>query len=124
MDVDGTLLDFDRAEAAAFTKVLQKYGFVPEERFIQEYHKINQECWEAFEIGQMERDRVLTVRFERFFGGHGLSMSGEEAEDAYRVWLGGGSGRDTRLPERALSPLRSDQRRGSYSEKTAEGIGP
>ena len=43
MDVDGTLLDFDRAEAAAFTKVLQKYGFVPEERFIQEYHKINQE---------------------------------------------------------------------------------
>lgn len=28
MDVDGTLLDFDRAEAAAFTKVLQKYGFV------------------------------------------------------------------------------------------------
>ena len=81
MDVDGTLLDFDRAEAAAFTKVLQKYGFVPEERFIQEYHKINQECWEAFEIGQMERDRVLTVRFERFFGGHGLSMSGEEAED-------------------------------------------
>ena len=71
MDVDGTLLDFDRAEAAAFTKVLQKYGFVPEERFIQEYHKINQECWEAFEIGQMERDRVLTVRFERFFGGHG-----------------------------------------------------
>ena len=91
MDVDGTLLDFDRAEAAAFTKVLQKYGFVPEERFIQEYHKINQECWEAFEIGQMERDRVLTVRFERFFGGHGLSMSGEEAEDAYRVWLGEGA---------------------------------
>ena len=91
MDVDGTLLDFDRAEAAAFTKVLQKYGFVPEERFIQEYHKINQECWEAFEIGQMERDRVLTVRFERVFGGHGLSsMSGEEAEDAYRVWLGEG----------------------------------
>ena len=35
----GTLLDFDRAEAAAFTKVLQKYGFVPEERFIQEYQK-------------------------------------------------------------------------------------
>ena len=91
MDVDGTLLDFDRAEAAAFTKVLQKYGFVPEERFIQEYHIINQECWEAFEIGQMERDRVLTVRFERFFGGHGLSMSGEEAEDAYRVWLGEGA---------------------------------
>ena len=41
MDVDGTLLDFDRAEAAAFTKVLQKYGFVPEERFIQELSLIH-----------------------------------------------------------------------------------
>lgn len=91
MDVDGTLLDFDRAEAVAFTKVLEKYGFNPEERLIQEYHKINQECWEAFEIGQMERDRVLTVRFERFFGRHGRSVSGEEAEGAYRVWLGEGA---------------------------------
>lgn len=91
MDVDGTLLDFDRAEAVAFTKVLEKYGFNPEERLIQEYHKINQECWEAFEIGQMERDRVLTVRFERFFGRHGRSVSGGEAEEAYRVWLGEGA---------------------------------
>lgn len=87
MDVDGTLLDFDRAEAAAFRKVLVQYGFEPEERFVEEYHRINQECWEAFECGLMERDKVLTVRFERFFGRHGLSLSGEEAENAYRAWL-------------------------------------
>ncbi len=91
MDVDGTLLDFDRAEAAAFVKVLAKYGLEPEERYVQEYHRINQECWEAFEVGQMERDDVLTVRFERFFGAHNLPVSGREAEDAYRVWLGEGA---------------------------------
>lgn len=31
LDVDGTLLDFDRAETESFKKVLEAYGFSPEE---------------------------------------------------------------------------------------------
>lgn len=91
LDVDGTLLDFDQAESDAFKKVLVKYGFEPEERYVAEYHKINKECWEAFELGRMEREQVLTVRFERFFSLHGLSVSGREVEEEYRGWLGEGA---------------------------------
>lgn len=80
MDVDGTLLDFDQAEAEAFVKVLTKYGIAPKKDYVEDYHRINQECWEEFEAGRMERDQVLTVRFDRFFQRHGFSVSGEEAE--------------------------------------------
>ena len=90
-DADGTLLDFDRAEEEAFKQVLQRYGFPPEKQYVEEYHQINRECWEAFEEGRMERADVLTVRFERFFRGHGAAVSGREAEDFYRVLLGNGA---------------------------------
>lgn len=91
LDVDGTLLDFDRAEAESFKKVLEAYGFSPEDRYVEEYHRINKECWEALEEGRMERARVLTARFERFFGNHGVTVRGEEAEAVYRRFLDEGA---------------------------------
>ena len=90
-DADGTLLDFDRAEEEAFKQVLEKYGFPPEKRYVDEYHRINRECWEAFEEGRMERNDVLTVRFERFFAGHDREIDGREAENCYRALLGNGA---------------------------------
>lgn len=88
LDADGTLLDFDKAEEESFKEVLKKYGFAPEPALVEEYHRINQACWEALEDGRMERAAVLTGRFERFFGGHGLTVKGQEAEDFYRALLG------------------------------------
>lgn len=90
MDADGTLLDFDKAEAESFKEVLHKYGFPVSEELVAEYHKINQECWEAFEEGKLERSAVLTSRFERFFGNHGITVNGQEVEDFYRDFLGKG----------------------------------
>lgn len=90
MDVDGTLLDFDRAEEEAFHKLLLHFGFSPNRELVREYHKINQECWEAFEDGRMGRDEVLTSRFERFFKIHGKKVDGREAEEHYRIWLSQG----------------------------------
>ena len=90
LDADGTLLDFDRAEAESFKAVLKKYGFPQTETLAEEYHKINKECWEAFEEGKIDRETVLTSRFERFFKGHGLTVDGREAENYYRSFLGRG----------------------------------
>lgn len=91
MDVDGTLLDFDKAEAEAFRELLKKYGFSPEPALVEEYHDINKQCWEAFEEGRMEREQVLTGRFERFFKAHGRDVDGQEAENFYRIHLGKGT---------------------------------
>lgn len=90
-DADNTLLDFNRAEAEAFEKVLERYGLEPGPEYVREYHQINIECWEAYEEGRMERADVLTKRFERFFDRHGMRVAGEEAEEFYRVFLEKGS---------------------------------
>lgn len=90
-DADGTLLDFDRAEADGFKKVLEHFGFPPEESYVEEYHVLNKACWEAYEEGKLSRDRVLTVRFERFFGDRGLTVDGNEAEEVYRHYLDQGA---------------------------------
>lgn len=90
LDVDGTLLDFDKAEREGFGHVLKHYGFTPRETFFEEYHLINKECWEGLEDGALSKDEVLTLRFEKFFGRHNLRISGQEAEELYRSYLAKG----------------------------------
>lgn len=90
MDVDGTLLVLTGGSRRIHESIA-KIRLCPGGAVHSGVSQNQSGMLGSFEIGQMERDRVLTVRFERFFGGHGLSMSGEEAEDAYRVWLGEGA---------------------------------
>lgn len=87
MDADGTLLDFDKTEEESFLKVLLRYGLPPLKSLTEEYHRINKECWEAYEDGSMERNDVLTFRFERFFAGHAITVKGTEVEEFYRQYL-------------------------------------
>lgn len=87
MDIDGTLLDFNRAEEEAFKALLKIYGMEPLTQYAEEYHQINKSCWQAFEEGRMKRDEVLTSRFDTFFKSHGLAVDGREAEEQYRIFL-------------------------------------
>lgn len=87
LDVDGTLLDFDRSEELGFSVVLKHYGLADSREAKERYHQINREHWEAFETGAMAREDVLTKRFEAFFREYGIEVKGQEAEDIYREQL-------------------------------------
>jgi 2-haloacid dehalogenase len=87
LDVDGTLLDFDAAERDGIRAVLTHYGFEPKEEYLSHYHEMNQKAWEAFERGEVTKEKLLTERFERFFGEMGKAVNGREAEDLYRGYL-------------------------------------
>lgn len=87
LDVDGTLLDFDRSERQGMRVVLSHYGIEPEEEHLRLYHQINQEAWCAFEQGKVTKERLVTERFERFFGLLGKQVDGQEAENLYRAQL-------------------------------------
>lgn len=88
-DIDNTLLNFDASEAEVFKKLLIRFGMNPEDRLVEEYHQINRYFWEQLQEGKMGKDEVLTKRFEVFFSRHGKRISGEEAENFYRLLLGG-----------------------------------
>ena len=90
LDLDDTILDFGAAEHVAISKAFREIGLDPTEELLQRYSEINISQWEAFERGEISRDRVLTRRFEILFAELGLSFDAQRTEDIYRGYLGVG----------------------------------
>ena len=49
LDLDNTLLDFDRAEAAALSKALEQAGITPSAAVLERYHELNAQHWKMLE---------------------------------------------------------------------------
>lgn len=90
LDLDDTILDFGAAERVAISKAFRQIGLEPTEELLQRYSEINISQWEAFERGEISRDRVLTRRFEILFDELGLDFDAQSTEDIYRGYLGVG----------------------------------
>lgn len=86
-DMDGTLLDFDRAEAVGIREVLRRYGLPVTDENAGLYHRVNAKCWQEFEEGILSREQVVVERFHRFFGLKGIQADAAEAETLYRSFL-------------------------------------
>jgi 2-haloacid dehalogenase len=72
-DVDGTLLDFEKAEYAAMKICFNKFGLGEcTDEMIERYAEINKRYWERLERGEVTRQQVLICRFEDFFQAEGI----------------------------------------------------
>lgn len=87
LDVDGTLLDFLKAERAGIKVVLGTYGLKFTEGRLKMYHDINEALWTAFEQGKVTKERLVWERFEMFFANLGIAADGHEVENLYRGQL-------------------------------------
>lgn len=87
LDVDGTLLDFDKAEEEGIEGLLNHYHVPVTEKNKEHYHVLNKKYWEALERGEITRDQVLSLRFEEFFGSFGIQVNGAETDKLYRTYL-------------------------------------
>ena len=87
-DLDETLFDFPAAERAAISEVMKKLGIEPSEENIRRYSEINRECWDALERGELPRERIVVLRFERFLAERGIDFPPEEAQKKYVRALG------------------------------------
>ena len=87
LDLDDTILDFHRAEAAALSKTLRELGLEPREEILRRYSDINRRQWERLEEGKQTREETLIRRFEILFAEYGLHASGPEARDRYEEHL-------------------------------------
>ncbi|MFA9380667.1 MAG: YjjG family noncanonical pyrimidine nucleotidase [Acetanaerobacterium sp.] len=84
LDVDGTLLDFKKAEETGLRAVLADVGYPFDARAQAMYTKINDALWKTFEQGRISRDTVLATRFPKLFEVLGIDADGADAEIAYR----------------------------------------
>ena len=66
-DVDGTLLDFDRAEHAAMEKIFARHGYPYSEETLLRYREINSQLWRDYEQDRILKPVIHMTRFEQLF---------------------------------------------------------
>lgn len=76
LDLDNTLLDFNKAEYNAIRTVLKKYGLPYSDDITKLYSKINLKYWKRFEKGEIEKKDIFENRFIELF-----SVLGESRDE-------------------------------------------
>lgn len=66
-DADGTLFDYDRAEATALRLAFEEAGDRFEADYVEAYRQINADIWWEFEQGRITQRMLRTRRFEQLF---------------------------------------------------------
>jgi len=83
IDLDDTILDFQKAEHIALRKTLLEFGIQPTEDTCALYSTINRTYWEALERGEMTRSQVAVGRFRELFSKVGVSGDAAECNRYY-----------------------------------------
>ncbi len=72
-DVDGTLLDFSKAEAYGIRKCFEIFDLGEcTDEMLARYSLINKKYWEMLERNELTKPEVLRGRFEEFFKNEGI----------------------------------------------------
>ena len=66
-DVDNTLLDFNKSEAASISECFKHHGLYVDEQIISRYSAINDSFWKRLEKGEITKQDVLYGRFKQLF---------------------------------------------------------
>ena len=89
-DLDGTILNFQKAEYGAIKKCFQilNLGCCSDE-MVDHYNKINIKWWEALERNEYTKKEILINRFVEFFEFYHIDIKyAKQFNDLYQVTLG------------------------------------
>jgi 2-haloacid dehalogenase len=87
-DADGTLFDYNRAEATAFRKAFDLLKFPFEENYLDTYQTINRELWQALERQEITPALLRVRRFELLLETLHLRGSADDLNLTYVEQLG------------------------------------
>lgn len=87
-DIDDTLLDFRRGEAAAIRQTFAELGIPVTEENVRLYSEINDSLWKRLERRELTRDEVLVGRFAMLFDALGVAYDCRTAQELYFSFLG------------------------------------
>ncbi len=90
VDLDDTLIDFEKAEEAAMKTLFGRFGLGElTDDMIKEYSQINKRYWQMLERKEKTKPEILIERFEEFFKLHDIDTTiAKDFNDAYQVTLG------------------------------------
>ena len=87
-DADGTLFDYDQAEAFALQNTFIQTDHSFEPQYLAEYRDINHQIWLDFEQGRIDQITLRTRRFDLLFEAIGLRYDSQEFSTKYLANLG------------------------------------
>lgn len=87
MDLDDTILDFQKAEKYAICKLMEHYSIEASEENILRYHDINLQYWKKLELGLVAREDLILLRFIDFFALFGKIIDKEEARNVNALYF-------------------------------------
>jgi YjjG family noncanonical pyrimidine nucleotidase len=82
-DADGTLFDYDRAEASALGKSFAEAGVNFSAEMLAAYRAINRDLWQELEKGLIQPGVLKVRRFELLLSTLGLALPAEEFSHSY-----------------------------------------
>ena len=82
-DADGTLFDYDMAEAKALEATFRDFDFPFLPATAEAYRVINKQVWLDFEHGRITSAQLRTIRFERLFEAVQLHASADVFSQGY-----------------------------------------
>lgn len=83
LDLDDTILDFQKAEYIAIGKTIASFGVEPTEQVRRRYSQINKAHWEMLERKELTREQVLVGRFDVLFRELGVEVNAVECARQY-----------------------------------------
>lgn len=90
LDVDNTILDFNKAEAIALEKTLSALSVPHSPEVIRRYSQLNLAQWKLLEQGKLTREQVKVRRYQLLFDELKTDASPEKAARIYEGLLGQG----------------------------------
>lgn len=90
-DADGTLFDYDKAEASALQRTFLAFNLPFEAHYAQAYREINGNIWLAFERGEITQTEIRTERFERLAKAIEKDFDPMDFSQSYLKFLGEGA---------------------------------
>lgn len=90
-DADGTLFDYDMAEANALKITFDYCGFDYSENIRLKYREINSQVWKNYEKGEITQSELQTLRFKYLFNDIGIYYDVKNFNEMYLNELGKGS---------------------------------
>lgn len=83
IDLDDTILDFQKAEHIALQRSLAEFGVTPTEAVCARYTQINKAHWEALERKELTREQVMVGRFATLFRELGVEADAQACSERY-----------------------------------------
>lgn len=84
LDIDGTLLDFERCAHDAFMKTAEHFNLGLKDEVYPIYSACNDKYWKMFEKNEISLENLKTKRFDELFANLGIGgITGEEFNPIY-----------------------------------------